>query len=123
MALLNKEDIRILIIDDDESIVQFLQMGLENEGFIVHTAFNGNDAVILAKEFNPHIVVLDVMLPGMNGYEVCSKIKKSIKTSIIMLTARDDIDDRVRSLNLGADDYMVKPFNFKELLTRINASV
>lgn len=121
MALLNKEGVNILIVDDEESIVQFIKMGLENEGFNVHTAFNGNEAVVLAKEVNPHIIILDIMLPEINGYEVCAEIKKSVKTSIIMLTARDDVEDRVRGLNLGADDYMIKPFSFKELLARINA--
>ncbi|WML36997.1 response regulator transcription factor [Clostridium sp. OS1-26] len=121
MASLIEKQINILIVDDEESIVEFIKMGLEAEGFTVHTAFDGNEAISLARELNPHIVILDIMLPGINGYEVCSEIKRSIKTSIIMLTARDDIDDRVKGLNLGADDYMVKPFSFKELLARINA--
>lgn len=121
MALLNKKDINILIVDDEESITEFIKMGLEDEGYSVNTAYNGIDAVSKALEINPELIILDVMMPGMNGYEVCSKIKKSIKTSIIMLTAKDDIDDRVLGLNLGADDYMVKPFSFKELLARINA--
>lgn len=121
MSLLNKENINILIVDDEESITEFIKMGLENEGYSVHTAYNGIDAVSKALEINPELIILDVMMPGMNGYEVCSKIKKSIKASIIMLTAKDDIDDRVLGLNLGADDYMVKPFSFKELLARINA--
>lgn len=121
MALLNKKDINILIVDDEESITQFIKMGLEGEGYSVHTACNGIDAFSIAMEINPQLIILDVMMPGMNGYEVCSKIKKSIKTSIIMLTAKDDIDDRILGLNLGADDYMIKPFSFRELLARINA--
>lgn len=116
-----KEQVNILVVDDEESIIEFIKMGLEAEGYKVYTAFDGNTAVTLANEVKPHIVILDIMLPGINGYDVCTKIKKSIKTSIIMLTARDDIDDRVKGLNLGADDYMVKPFSFKELLARINA--
>lgn len=121
MTLLNKKEINILIVDDEENIVEFIKMGLEDEGYSVYTAFNGIDAVSIAMEIKPELIILDVMMPGMNGYEVCSKIKKSIKTSIIMLTAKDDIDDRVLGLNLGADDYMIKPFSFKELLARINA--
>jgi len=121
MALINKEKIHILVVDDEESITEFIKMGLEDEGYTVHTALNGNDAVYLAKEINPQIVILDILLPGMDGYEVCFEIKKTIKTSIIMLTAKDDIDARVCGLNLGADDYMSKPFSFKELLARINA--
>lgn len=121
MALLVNKQINILIVDDEESIVEFIKMGLEAEGYTVHAAFDGNEGISLARELNPHIVILDIMLPGVTGYEVCAEIKKCIKTSIIMLTARDDIDDRVKGLNLGADDYMVKPFSFKELLARINA--
>lgn len=123
MTVLSQDDkqIRILVVDDEEDIVRFLKMGLENEGFVVYTALNGNDAVSMANLLKPQIIILDIMLPGMDGYEVCSKIRKSIKTSIIMLTAKDEIDDKVRGLNLGADDYMVKPFSFRELLARINA--
>lgn len=121
MALQNKQQINILVVDDEESIVEFIKMGLEAEGYIVHTAFDGMEGISKAKEINPQIIILDIMLPRINGYEVCSEIKRSIKTSIIMLTAKDEIDDRVRGLNLGADDYMVKPFSFKELLARINA--
>lgn len=120
LGLLKNEDINILVVDDEESITEFVKMGLEAEGFNVYTAFDGNEAVETANKVKPHVIILDVMLPGMNGFTVCSKIKASIKTSIIMLTARDEIDDRVKGLELGADDYMVKPFSFKELLARIN---
>ncbi|AGK96251.1 response regulator transcription factor [Clostridium pasteurianum] len=120
MTLLNKDQVNILVVDDEESITLFIKMGLEAEGFIVHTASDGIEAISLARKLNPNVIILDVMMPGMNGYEVCSEIKKIIKTSIIMLTAKDEIDDRVKGLNLGADDYMVKPFSFKELLARIN---
>jgi len=121
VAMQEKEQINILIVDDEESIVEFIKMGLEAEGYSIHTAYDGLEAIAKAKEINPQIIILDIMLPGINGYEVCFEIKKSIKTSIIMLTAKDEIDDRVRGLNLGADDYMVKPFSFKELVARINA--
>ena len=121
MSMKEKDKINILIVDDEESIVEFIKMGLESEGYIIHTAYDGIDAVIKAKEIKPHIIILDIMLPGINGYDACREIKKSIKTSIIMLTAKDEIDDRVRGLDLGADDYMVKPFSFKELVARINA--
>lgn len=111
----------ILVVDDEENIVEFIKMGLEAENFIVHTAYEGSSAVAMAIEVKPEVVILDVMLPGMNGFEVCREIKKYVKTSIIMLTAKEEIDDRVKGLNLGADDYMIKPFSFKELLARINA--
>lgn len=119
--MLDKSEISILVVDDEESIVQFIKMGLEAEGYKVYTALDGNEAVIMASQINPQIVILDVMLPGIDGFEVCHFIKKNIKTSVIMLTAKDEIDDRVKGLDTGADDYMVKPFSFKELLARINA--
>ena len=98
-------------------------MGLEGEGYLVYEAYDGNEAIELARKINPNIVILDIMLPGMDGYEVCSIIKKSIKTSVIMLTALDEVDDKVKGLDIGADDYMAKPFSFKELLARINARI
>lgn len=113
--------INILVVDDEKSIVEFIKMGLEAEGFTVYAAYDGAEALDLSVKINPHIIILDIMLPGMNGYEVCTEIKKHIKTSIIMLTARDEEDDLVKGLSLGADDYMSKPFSFKELLARINA--
>lgn len=123
MNPLTRGQITILVVDDEKSIVDFIKMGLEAEGYEVYSAFNGNEAIELAKEINPNIVILDIMLPGMDGYEVCSRLKKSVKTSVIMLTARDDVDDKVRGLDIGADDYMAKPFSFKELLARINARI
>ena len=123
MNPLSKEQINILIVDDEKSIVDFIKMGLEAEGYTVYSAYDGNEAIELAQKTNPHVIILDIMLPGMDGYEVCSRIKKLMKTSIIMLTARDEVDDKVRGLDTGADDYMAKPFSFKELLARINARI
>lgn len=114
-------DIKILLVDDEASILQFLELGLRNEGYQVMTASDGLTAVNLVREFHHHIAILDVMMPGMDGFEVCSMIKKMAHTSVIMLTARDEIDDRVKGLKLGADDYVVKPFSFQELLARIEA--
>lgn len=113
--------IKILVVDDEPNILQFLELGLQNEGFEVQTAQDGITALNMLREFQPHIVVLDVMMPGMDGFEVCRMLKKTENVAIIMLTARDEVDDRVKGLNLGADDYMVKPFSFEELLARINA--
>lgn len=121
MSSLAKEKINILVVDDEKSIVDFIKMGLEAEGYSVYEAYDGREAIEVANKVNPHIVILDLMIPEINGYEVCSRIKKSMKTSIIMLTARDEIDDKVRGLDAGADDYMSKPFSFKELIARINA--
>lgn len=117
------EEIRILIVDDEPSILKFLSLGLKNEGFQVMTAEDGLSGVIAAQEFQPHIVVLDVMMPGMDGYEVCKLLKHTGNVAIIMLTAKDEVEDRVKGLRLGADDYMSKPFSFQELLARIQARI
>ncbi|GMK40183.1 DNA-binding response regulator [Paenibacillus sp. CCS19] len=114
--------IRILLVDDEPHILQFLELGLVNEGFDIRTAPDGMTAITLAQQFNPHIVILDVMMPGMDGFEVCRMLKKSgSEVAVIMLTAKDEVDDRVKGLTIGADDYLVKPFSFDELLARIRA--
>ncbi|TCP52182.1 winged helix family two component transcriptional regulator [Tumebacillus sp. BK434] len=115
--------IKILIVDDEPNILQFLELGLQNEGYHVLTAPDGMTAVNAAKEHHPHLVILDVMMPGMDGFEVCKLLKKVSQAAIIMLTAKDEVDDRVKGLQLGADDYMIKPFSFQELLARIQARV
>lgn len=115
--------IKILLVDDEPNILQFLELGLQNEGFEVKSAQDGMTAITLLKEFQPHVAILDVMMPGMDGFEVCRMIKKTGNVAVIMLTARDEVDDRVKGLNLGADDYMVKPFSFEELLARIYARI
>lgn len=115
--------IKILVVDDEPNIVQFLEIGLQNEGFEVQTAQDGLTAINLIKQFQPQLVILDVMMPGMDGFEVCRMLKKTENVAIIMLTARDEVDDRVKGLTIGADDYMVKPFSFEELLARIYARI
>jgi len=115
--------IRVLIVDDEPHILSFLELGLQNADFTVRTASDGLEAVVQARQFLPHVVVLDVMMPGMDGFEVCNLLKKMDKMGIIMLTAREEVDDRVKALNLGADDYMIKPFSLKELIARIHARV
>ncbi|MEY8349800.1 response regulator transcription factor [Bacillus cereus] len=114
--------IKILLVDDEPHILQFLEIGLMNEGYEVKKASDGISAINLAQEFKPHVTILDVMMPGIDGFEVCRMIKKSgARTSVIMLTAKDEVDDRVKGLTLGADDYVIKPFSFDELLARIHA--
>ncbi|CAH1216729.1 putative transcriptional regulatory protein TcrX [Paenibacillus plantiphilus] len=114
--------IRVLLADDEPHIIQFLEMGLTNEGFEVKCVENGIDAVHLAGSFRPHVVILDVMMPGANGFEVCRLLKdQGDNIAVIMLTAKDEVTDRVKGLTLGADDYVVKPFSFEELLARIGA--
>lgn len=118
----NVKGAKILLVDDEPHIVQFLELGLANEGFEVRTAADGMSAVSVAAEFQPHVVVLDVMMPGMDGWEVCRLVRKNgDNVAIIMLTAKDEVDDRVKGLTIGADDYVVKPFSFEELLARIGA--
>ncbi|MEQ8199799.1 MAG: response regulator transcription factor [Syntrophomonadaceae bacterium] len=113
--------IRILAVDDEPNILQFLELGLKNEGFEIRCADHGQAAIKAMEEFKPQVVILDVMMPGMDGFEVVRQLKKMDNVAVIMLTARDEVDDRVKGLSIGADDYMVKPFSFEELLARINA--
>lgn len=115
--------IKILLIDDEPNILQFLEFGLQNEGFEVMTAPDGFTAVTAAKEFQPHVAILDVMMPGMDGFEVCRMLKKNQNIAVIMLTAKEEVEDRIKGLTLGADDYMSKPFSFEELLARIHARI
>ncbi|WP_028403221.1 response regulator transcription factor [Ectobacillus panaciterrae] len=115
--------VKILLVDDEPAILQFLELGMQNEGFDVQTAQEGLTAVNLAKQFQPHVAILDVMMPGMDGFEVCKMLKKIGNIAVIMLTAKEEVDDRVKGLTLGADDYMVKPFSFEELLARIHARI
>lgn len=112
---------KILVIDDETSITDFIQMGLEAEGFEVLCANDGVSGIRLARQMLPDLIILDIMLPNMNGFDACQEIRKFTKCPIIMLTARSEIEDRIRGLNFGADDYMGKPFSFQELLARINA--
>ncbi|MDO6846375.1 response regulator transcription factor [Priestia megaterium] len=115
--------IKVLLIDDEPTILQFLSLGLTNEGFDIKAAQGGIEGINVAKEFKPHIAIVDVMLPGMDGFEVCRLLKKMGNIAVIMLTAKDQVDDRVKGLTIGADDYMVKPFSFEELLARIRARI
>jgi two-component system OmpR family response regulator len=122
MGLNSMEGIRILLVDDEPHILQFLELGLMNEGYEIKTALDGMSGITIAQEFQPHVAILDVMMPGMDGFEVCKMLKKSgSQTSIIMLTAKDEVEDRVKGLTIGADDYVIKPFSFQELLARIQA--
>lgn len=116
-----RKTIKVLVVDDEESIVNFLTMGLESEGYLVYSANDGETAIEMSKKIKPDIVILDIMLPKIDGYEACEEIKKYINTSVIMLTAREDVDDKIKGLDLGADDYMIKPFSYRELVARIRA--
>jgi two-component system response regulator MprA len=112
---------RILIIEDDQAILKLLQRGFAYEGYTVDVATDGRAGLNLARDRSPDLVVLDWMLPGMDGLEVCHRLRTGGAMPILMLTAKDTIQDRVQGLDAGADDYMVKPFNLDELLARIRA--
>ena len=108
----------VLIVDDDEKLVQLLKIYFEKEGFITYTAGDGLDAIIAVRERKPDIMVLDLMLPGVDGWEVCRRIRRDNEVPIIMLTARDEESDRLVGLEIGADDYVTKPFSPKEVVAR-----
>ncbi|KKM08930.1 transcriptional regulator [Clostridiales bacterium PH28_bin88] len=112
---------RILVIDDDSKITAFLRRSLMYEGYHVLEASDGYRGLQLARENPPDLVILDVMMPGMDGWEVCRRLREVSNVPILMLTARDEIADRVRGLDVGADDYLVKPFALEELLARVRA--
>jgi DNA-binding response OmpR family regulator len=112
----------ILLVDDEPSIVQLAQMYLEKDGFQVESVGDGNDALAAAREVKPALIVLDVMLPGVDGFEVCRQLRaEDNPVLILMLTARDEDIDKIVGLELGADDYMTKPFNPRELVARVKA--
>ena len=111
----------VLIVDDEPQIIEFLRMGFGYEGFSVGVARTGPEALQAVTVQHPDIVILDVMLPGLNGLEVAREIRKAHDTCIIMLTAKEDVEDRVAGLDMGADDYVTKPFVFRELMARVRA--
>lgn len=112
---------KILIVDDDKNICDLLRMYLEKEGYAVVMAHNGVDAVNTFNIENPDLVLLDIMLPQLDGWQVCREIRKTSEKPIIMLTAKDETFDKVLGLELGADDYVTKPFDTKEIVARIKA--
>jgi two-component system response regulator MprA len=112
---------RVLVIEDEERILDFLRRGLTYEGYRVDTAADGPTGLGLARETPPDVVILDWMLPGLDGLEVCRRLRAAGDVPILMLTAKEAVSDRVQGLDAGADDYLVKPFEFDELLARIRA--
>lgn len=110
---------KILIVEDEHKIARFLELELKYEGYDVEIADNGRDGLEKGKSKDVNLIILDLMLPGLSGIEVCRRIRQVSEVPIIMLTAKDDITDKVTGLNIGADDYMTKPFAVEELLARI----
>jgi two-component system response regulator MprA len=111
----------ILVIEDEERIADFLQRGLTFEGYKVAVAADGTTGLAIARDTPPDLVILDWMLPGLDGLEVCRRLRAASQVPILMLTAKDSVPDRVTGLDAGADDYLVKPFAFDELLARVRA--
>jgi len=112
---------RILVVEDERKLARYLQQGLGENGFVVDVAHDGIEGKHLATEGDYDLVLLDVMLPGVDGFGVLSALRKTKNTPVLMLTARDKVEDRVLGLENGADDYLVKPFAFSELLARVQA--
>ncbi|HEY8597207.1 MAG TPA: response regulator transcription factor [Thermomicrobiales bacterium] len=113
--------IQVLLVEDEETVSEFIAMGLGYEGFEVETVHDGRDALATFERVQPDIVLLDLMLPGIDGMTLCRTFRARSDVPIIMLTARDAVEDRVQGLNAGADDYLPKPFKFTELIARMNA--
>ncbi|MCZ2126315.1 MAG: response regulator transcription factor [Anaerolineales bacterium] len=112
---------RILVVDDEERMVRFIRMNLEHDGFQVAEAFNGKQAIQRIRDFTPDLILLDVMMPDIDGFEVLETIRDFSAVPVIMLTAKGEEDDRVHGLENGADDYITKPFSPRELVSRIKA--
>ena len=115
---------KILLVEDDKKISSFLNKGLKEEGYIIDSSFDGEEALYLILNNTYDLILLDIMIPYINGIKLCTKVRKQgINTPIIMLTAKDSIDDKVTGLNEGANDYITKPFSFEELLARIKVQL
>lgn len=112
---------RILVVDDEERMVRFIRMNLEHDGFEVSEAFNGKEAIQKIRDVTPDLILLDVMMPDIDGFEVLEMIRESNTVPVIMLTAKGEEEDRVHGLELGADDYITKPFSPRELVSRVRA--
>lgn len=112
---------KILVVDDEISLQETLAYNLKKQGYDVKTTGDGTEAIELAREWSPEVIILDVMLPGLDGFEICRILRREMSTPILMLTARDDEIDRVVGLEVGADDYLAKPFSMRELIARVKA--
>jgi two-component system response regulator VicR len=114
---------KILVVDDEKPIADILQFNLKKEGYVVYCAYDGNEALQLVEEVQPDLILLDIMLPLRDGMEVCREVRKKYEMPIIMLTAKDSEIDKVLGLELGADDYVTKPFSTRELIARVKANL
>ena len=123
MELESKNDSKILIVDDEKNIVNILKFNLQKEGYQTIEAYDGEEALHKIDNENPDLILLDIMMPILDGFSVCSKVRRNLMTPIIMLTAKSEEIDKVLGLELGVDDYMTKPFSVRELLARIKANL
>ena len=114
---------KVLVVDDEQNIVNIISFNLKKEGYEVLNAFDGEEALKIIFEDDPDLILLDIMMPIMDGYEVCKKVREKLNTPIIMLTARAEEVDKVLGLELGADDYVTKPFGTRELMARVKANL
>lgn len=112
---------KILIVDDDENIAELISLYLLKECFATEIAYTGREALSVLSTYQPDLILLDIMLPDIDGYEVCTEIRKTLQTPIIMLSAKGEVFDKVLGLKIGADDYMIKPFDSNELVARVKA--
>ena len=112
---------KILVVDDEISLQETLAYNLKKQGYLVEVTGDGAEAIELAREIEPDLIILDVMLPGLDGFEICRILRREMTTPVLMLTARDDEIDRVVGLEVGADDYLAKPFSMRELIARVKA--
>ena len=118
-----RANVRILVVEDEPDLADVLQKALREAGYAVDAAADGDDGLFKAESWDYDVVVLDIMLPGRDGWSFLSELRRSKKTPVLMLTARDGVQDRIRGLDLGADDYLVKPFALSELLARLRALI
>ncbi len=116
-------DKKILIVDDEKPIVEILKFNLEKEGFSTVMAYDGEEAIKIALSVKPSLILLDLMLPKIDGFNVCKEIRKSLTCPIIMLTAKEEVVDKIIGLELGADDYITKPFSVREVIARVKANL
>ncbi len=116
-------DRKILVVDDEKPISDIIKFNLTKEGYEVVTAFDGDEALKMVYQHNPDLILLDVMLPKLDGFQVCRKVRETFNTPIIMLTAKEEEVDKVLGLELGADDYITKPFGMRELMARVKANL
>ncbi|WCZ33165.1 response regulator transcription factor [Corynebacterium massiliense] len=115
-----KDQVTVLVVDDEPNIVELLTVSLKFQGFDVHSANNGTEALRLARELNPDAYILDVMMPGMDGFELLAKLRtEGLDGPVLYLTAKDSVDQRIHGLTIGADDYVTKPFSLEEVITRL----